>query len=161
MKTTSYDTINGSVESKVKAVVDSMNESVTYLYHNWAQANVAIDDIEGPTILYVLPTNGTLDVQWHSVKDNPESFIAFIDKAEFDFDGGDKNNIVERMKRLAIKFICALNKSGMFDVIEGNLRYQVLYDHLDMNVTGVVINPILKETDGIRTCGESNNEDVI
>lgn len=152
----SNNTTNGSVESKVRAVVESMNESVTYLYHNWAQANVAIDNIDGPTILYVLPTNGSLDVQWHSVKDKPESFIAFLDKAEFDFDGESNNNVVERMKLLAIKFINALNRSGLFEEIEGNLRYQVLYDHLDMNVTGVVINPILEEAEGISTCRETN-----
>ncbi len=40
----------------------------------------------------------------------------------------------------------------MFEVIEGEVPYRVLYDHLDANVTGIVIEPTLKEIIGISVC---------
>ena len=44
-----------------------------------------------------------------------------------------------------MRFINAINESGYFVQLEGKLPYQVLYDHLDENVTGVVITPFLKK----------------
>lgn len=58
------------------------------------------------------------------------------------------------MKRLCIRFIQTLNQSGMFAVIEGNVPYRVLYDHLDQNVTGIVIEPTLEEEEGVWICCE-------
>lgn len=40
--------------------------------------------------------------------------------------------------------------------LEGKLPYQVLYDHLDENVTGVVITPILEEEEGVSICEDSD-----
>lgn len=144
----------GTVEGKIRAIVESMGADVEYLFMNWAQANVAIDKIKKPTIVYVLPASGSLDVKWNEVKDKPETFIAFVSSTEFDFDGEENDNIIEAMKRLAIRFIVALNNSGYFEQIENDVPYSVLYDHLDENVTGVVINPILEEIEGVRVCDD-------
>lgn len=146
--------INGTVESKVRSIIMGMGDDIEYMFHNWAQANVEIDRVRRPTVLYVLPSNGSLNFTWNQVKDSPESFIAFIDSTELDFDGKENDNIIERMKILAIKFIVALNKSGLFEKIEGSVPYDVLYDHLDQNVTGIVIHPVLQETDGVLVCDD-------
>lgn len=58
------------------------------------------------------------------------------------------------MKRLAIRFVKALNESGLFEQIEGDVLYQVLYDHLDQNVTGVVLTLTLEEVKGVSLCSE-------
>lgn len=142
----------GTVEGKIRAVVQSMDCDVDYRFCNWAQANADIDGITKPTVVYVLPANGTLDVKWNQVKDKPETFIAFLANTELDFDGEKNDNIIEAMKRLAILFVSTLNRSGYFQQIEGELPYQVLYDHLDQNVTGVVISPTLEEIEGVRIC---------
>ena len=68
-------------------------------------------------------------------------------------DEGEANDdVIEQMKRLCVKFVKALNGSGLFKQIEGKLPYQVLYDHLDQNVTGIVIEPPLEEEEGIIIC---------
>lgn len=144
----------GTVEGKVRAVVESMGADVDYLFMNWAQANVELDRIEKPTVVYVLPANGNLNVAWNQIKDKPESFIAFVSSTEFDFDGEANDNIIEAMKRLAMGFIRTLNESGYFEPIERDVPYSVLYDHLDQNVTGVVIRPILEEIEGVRICDD-------
>ena len=69
------DNVLGTVESKIRSIVESMDEDVEYMFANWAQAN-------------------------------------------------------------------------------GNLTYRVLYDYLDVNVTGIVIEPTLIEVKGISICSD-------
>lgn len=144
----------GTVEGKVRAIVEAMGSDVSYQFMNWAQANVELDRIEKPTVVYVLPVSGKLNVAWNQIKDRPESFIAFVSSTEYDFDGEENDNIIEAMKRLAMRFIRTLNESGLFEQIENDVPYSVLYDHLDQNVTGVVITPILKELVGVSICDD-------
>lgn len=143
-----------TVERKVRTIVESMGANVAYLFCNWAQANVEIGKIDCPTIIYVLPPAGDFYFNWQEVKDYPEAQIAFLCHTKFDFAAKENDCIVERMKRLCITFIKALNDSGYFEPIEGKLPYQVLYDHLDDNVTGIVITPTLEEVEGVNLCDD-------
>ena len=76
----------------------------------------------------------------------PETQIAFLIGTEQDFDGEENDELVEKMKRLAEMFIIALNESGDFEMIDGEeITYQVPYDTMDDNLTGVIINlPIVE-----------------
>lgn len=141
----------GTVEKKIRDIVQNM-EGVNYLFMNWSQANEKIDHIDGPTIIYVLPPSGELDFHNSSVKDYPQSQIAFVASTEFDFEGEENDNIIEQMKRLCIRFIKAVNDSELFEQIEGRLPYRVLYDYFDQNVTGIVITPPLVEEEGVFIC---------
>lgn len=143
-----------TVERKVRHIVMSMGEDVEYLFMNWAQTNVAVDRITKPTIVYILPPAGELDFSWSSVKDYPDSEIAFMAKTDFDFDGSVNDGIIEAMKRLSIRFVRAINGSGLFAPIEGKVRYQVVYDHLDDNVTGIILTLPLIEEEGIIICDD-------
>lgn len=143
-----------TVEQKVHEVVDKMPCDAEYLFMNWAQANVAIRDIEKPTIVYVLPPAGKLDFSYARVKDYPETQIGFLAPTDFDFDGHENDNIIEQMKRIAILFVKVLNLSEYFEPIEGNVSYQVVYDYLDQNVTGIVISLKLKEVSGVVICDD-------
>lgn len=150
-----------TVESKVRKVVETMNEDAEYLFMNWSQANVAMDAITKPTIVYVLPPSGKLDFGYARVKDYPETQIAFLSPTDFDFDGTENDNVIEQMKRLAIKFVKVLNESELFELIEGEQPYQVVYDFLDQNVTGIVLNLTLKEVKGVIICSNEIREEPI
>ena len=86
--------------------------------------------------------------------DRPNAQIAFVSPTDFDFDGAENDGIVEAMKRLCIRFVRAVNESGYFSELEDDIPYQVLYDHLDENVTGIVISPTLVEEAGVNLCNE-------
>ena len=146
---------HGTVEKKIRNIVEGMDADVAYFFMNWAQANVAIDDVDKPTIVYVLPPSGEFNVGWAQVKDRPEAQIAFIAPTDFDFEGEENDDVIEQMKRLCVRFIKAFNESGLFEAIEGELPYRVLYDYLDHNVTGIVITPKIKEEEGIIICGDN------
>ena len=71
-----------------------------------------------------------------------------MDKAELDFDGQENEITVNRMKDFAKRFILEANRSGLFEPIEQNVPYSVVYDLLDANLTGVAIELQLKELIG-------------
>ena len=64
METIGLDKNNalGTVESKIRFIVESMSEEVEYMFANWAQANVSLDNVRKPTIVYVLPPSGSIDI---------------------------------------------------------------------------------------------------
>ena len=154
---------HGTVEKKIHRIVDSMGADVAYQFMNWAQVNVELDKVDKPSVIYILPPSGDLNFHWAHVKDRPDAQIAFVAPTDFDFEGEANDDIIEQMKRLCIRFIKTLNESGLFEQIEGVLKYRVLYDYLDRNVTGIVIEPKLKEEEGILICGdeELRTEDVL
>ncbi len=156
MENTGFDTqaTLGTVEGKIRSIAATLGDGIEYRFMNWAQANVELDTIEKPTVIYVLPPSGTLTFKWNEVKDAPNTQIAFVCVTDFDFDGTENDGIIEAMKRLAVRFVRSFNESGLFEPIEGDVLYQVLYDHLDQNVTGIVLTLTLEETKGVSICAE-------
>lgn len=156
MENTGFDTneLLGTVEGKIRSIAATLGDGIEYRFMNWAQANVELDSIDKPTVIYVLPPSGTLTFKWNEVKDAPNTQIAFVCVTDFDFEGSKNDGIIEAMKRLAVRFVKALNESGLFETIEGDVLYQVLYDHLDQNVTGIVLTLTLEETKGVSICAD-------
>lgn len=140
-----------SVERKIASVAAKL-EGVTYLYDNWATANVRLDRLEFPAIINLLPVSGRFDISRTQLRDCPECMIAFADKTRFDFDGVENDEVIERCKALAVRFIRELNKSGLFEWTSTDIRYSVFYDKLDVNITGIVVELNLKEVKGVPLC---------
>lgn len=136
-----------TVEEKVRKIVEQMG--VTYLFENWQAANVRLDKMQLPAVMYVLPASGNLNVGLMQMKDFPNCMIAFMDKTKHDFSGEENDMVIERCKSLAREFILNVNRSGMFEPVQGDIQYSVFYDKLDVNVTGIVIQIPLKEIRGI------------
>ena len=63
-----------------------------------------------------------------------------------------EDNVVERMKRLAMRFVDAMNNSGWFEHIEGDVPYQVPIDELDSINSGIFLQFTPKEKKGIPMC---------
>jgi hypothetical protein len=63
-------------------------------------------------------------------------------------DGRDNETVYNAMKTTARAFINALNASGFFKPIEGEVAYNVIYEQLSSIVTGVVLQLQLKELVG-------------
>lgn len=146
---------NFNVESKIRYIVEEQwRPDADYRFLNWAQANVALDGIKRPTIVYILPPSGTLMHRWNQTTDRPQSQVAFLCNTRFDFHARENDRLMVAMKRLAATFVRELNKSGMFEQIpdKTEIPYQAVYDMLDQNVTGVIITLDLREIDGEKFC---------
>ena len=134
------------VDEKVKAIVEGMG--LTFVFNDWTRANLSLDASCLPACVYLLPVSGTLANKNGNFRDWPNAMIAFLDRAELDFNGESNEPAVERMKALAKRFIAEVNRSGMFSPLPAETPYSVVYDQLDANVTGVVLNVQLKELQG-------------
>ena len=111
--------------------------SISYKFNDWTRANVNFDFKQLPVCLYILPVSGQINFKNGNVRDNPNALIAFLDKAEFDFEGVENEVTVERMKYYAVEFISRVNQSGLFKQLPENIPYSVVYDKLDVNLTGI------------------------
>lgn len=143
-----------TVKQKVKSIVDQM-QGISYVFGNWTIANVMLEkisDAELPVFVNLLPVSGSFSLGKTQLKDYPNCMFSFLDKTDFDFDSSENDAIIERCKNYAKEFILRLNESGLFEQIDENIPYQVLYDHLDINMTGVSIEVQLKETKGLVLC---------
>lgn len=148
-----------TVEEKVKKIVEQMG--VTYLFENWQAANVRLDKMQLPAVMYVLPSSGNLNVGPMQMKDFPNCMIAFMDKIKHDSSGEENDQVIEQCKSLAREFILNVNRSRMFEPVQGDIPYSVFYDKLDVNVTGIVIQLPLKETRGFVMCPTKTVKEIV
>lgn len=136
------------MEEEIKKVAENLG--IGYLYDDWSRINIRADkEITYPLCINLLPVSGVFKFQAGLVYDSPNCLFAFLDKTNLDFDGATNAFVVNDMKKIALKFITAINKSGKFEVISGSVPYSVVYDKLDVNLTGVVIECKLTPTTGI------------
>lgn len=144
-----------TVESKIKRIVEKM-EGLTYIYENWATANIELDDLPLPVVINVLPVSGVINVSPTQIKDYPNCMIAFADLCPADASREENNTVVDKCKQRAIEFILRVNESGFFEPIDNDIRYSSFYDKLDVGVTGVVLELTLKEVIGVPLCKNNN-----
>lgn len=148
------------VEGKIKSVAQLMS-CINYMFDNWQTANLKLDSNSLPAMLNVLPVSGNFNLSKQQIKDYPNLLIAFMDKVDLDFDGGEADNTIERCKAYAQEFILLVNKSGLFEPISGNIPYSVFYDKLDVNVAGITLELTLKEIHGLVLCPNKTVEEIV
>lgn len=135
------------VKDKVKKLVEDMAR-LNFVYDDWARANVRLDNEQLPAFLFIVPVAGELHLKNNNFRDAPHCLFAFLDRAEFDFDGEENESTIDRMKNEAKRFVVALQQSGKFKSQDEPIKYSLVYDELDPNLTGIVLEMQLEETVG-------------
>ena len=137
-----------TIEQRIKMIAEGLG--VNYYFGDWQRINVAGDTgrIDFPLIAYLRPPSGTVNLSGPGVRETENGVLAFLGLTVFDFEANENNEIVQDMKELMIRFVGAVNASGEFKPIGGNIRYDVVYDKLDFAVTGVTVSLALQEAVG-------------
>lgn len=135
-----------SVMEKVKSIVKKI-DGLHFEYNDWSRQNIGVKKY--PACLYLLPVFGELHLHNGIFRDIPNAEIAFIDLDVLDFDGEQNDVVMERMKAFAKQFVFEVNKSGLFKQIPEKFTYKSVWDKLDDNVTGVVLEIRLEELQGV------------
>ena len=149
-----------TVEQKIKSIVEQM-EGVTYIFDDWATANHRVNRLPLPAVVNVLPASGVFHLGNTQLKDYPNCMLVFIDKAELDKDGAENDQVVECCKDMAREFLLLLNQSRLFAPVSGDVPYSVIYDKLDVNVTGIIIELRLEELKGIMLCYGKSVKEIV
>ena len=103
-----------TVEDKVRSIVASSLPDFKYLFMDYTQANVELDKLSSPHVIYILPPSGTLLLRHDKFRDKPRTQLWFVCPTEFDFDGAVNDCLIESLKRAAMKFFSGFNNSGLF-----------------------------------------------
>ena len=61
----------------------------------------------------------------------------------------EAQEIAERLKGLAVRFIVAVNESGFFVPVAGQINYRVAFDKMDANLCIVTLSLTLQEQAGV------------
>ena len=138
-----------SIEDKIREVAVGKFPEFSYVFEDWKGADEAVDKIDLPAIISILPVGGRLEFRNGRVRDHENCAVAFIDKVARDADGDDNEGVYTAMKETAGKFIQELNKSGYFEPIEDEVRYTTIYESMSTNVTGVFVELTLRELVGM------------
>lgn len=138
-----------TIEDKVREIASEQFSEFSYVFEDWYTADKVVEKTALPAIIFILPVSGILQYGQHGrIRDAENCAIAFVDKVDKEADGRDNETVYNAMKTAARAFINALNASGFFNPIEGDVAYNVIYEQLSSIVTGVVLQLQLKELVG-------------
>lgn len=138
-----------TIEDKVRGIASEQFSEFSYVFEDWYTADKVVEKTALPAIIFILPVSGILQYGQHGrIRDAENCAIAFVDKVDKEADGRDNETVYNAMKTTARAFINALNASGFFKPIEGEVPYNVIYEQLSSIVTGVVLQLQLKELVG-------------
>jgi hypothetical protein len=138
-----------TIEDKIRGIASEQFSEFTYVFEDWYTADKVIDKVALPAIIFILPVSGVLQYGEHGrIKDAENCIVAFVDKVDKEADGRDNEITYNAMKAAARRFINAINASGFFDYIQGDVAYNVIYEQMSSIVTGIALNLRLKELVG-------------
>lgn len=138
-----------TIEDKVREIASEQFSEFSYVFEDWYTADKVVEKTALPAIIFILPVSGILQYGQHGrIRDAENCAIAFVDKVDKEADGRDNETVYNAMKTAARAFINALNASGFFNPIEGDVPYNTMYEQLSSIVTGIVLQLQLKELVG-------------
>lgn len=137
-----------TIQERIQAIAKEMD--IAYIYHNWTSVNQMADTAQLPVMINVLPVSGQFQVDGFRLTESANCLVAFLDKTDYDFDAEENDTIVERMKGYAKRFLLAVNATEGLEPLDlSTVDYQIVYDKLDVNLTGVMLDLRIKESEGI------------
>lgn len=137
-----------TIQERIKAIANEMG--IAYIYHNWTSVNQMADTTQLPVMINILPVSGQFQVDGFRLTESANCLIAFLDKTDYDFDAEENDTIIERMKGYAKQFLLAVNATEGFEPLDlSAVDYQIVYDKLDVNLTGIMLDLRIKESEGM------------
>ena len=136
-----------TIQEHIKAIAQKMG--IAYIYHDWTTANVMIENAELPVMINVLPVSGRIRIDGYAFKESANCMVAFLDKADYDFDAEENEITVTRMKNLAKRFLAEVMRRDAFEDVDlSTVDYQVVYDKMDVNLTGIILELTINSAEG-------------
>lgn len=127
--------------TKLAEIAEGMG--LPFIVETWSRANLIADYLKRkggeepqlPFVVAIQPIRGVIAIdQFDQWADVPSVYVGFADRMPLDFKGREAEEIAERLKALAVKFIARVNNSGYFTPVSGEVSYDVSFDRLDANL---------------------------
>lgn len=139
-------------------IIDKIKESVEgatalgFLYHAAGEMNKLIARTERlPVAFAFLLDSGTIEDVNGRYHERVTLAVMFTDKTQFDFNALENEEIIDRMKLKAYKWLESLRNSNDLQIVSVNST-QRLYDTTTDVLTGYAINITLQDMYGVGEC---------
>lgn len=140
-----------TIIEKIKQSVEGAT-GMPFLYHAAGELNELIARCgELPVAYSFLIDSGTIDDVNGRYHERITIAVMFCDKTEFDFNALENEQIIDRMKVKAYRWLTALRTSSDLQIISIN-NAQRLYDNTTEILTGYAVNITLEDVNGYGTC---------
>lgn len=137
-----------TIREILKDMATELFPDFTYLFEDWETADIKMEKLEYPAIIAVIPASGTTEVKNGRVYDTVNIAIAFLDTAPRGAEGDDNGIVIDRMKVAGAYLINKINKSRLFEPLEGKQYYETIIEKLSTIVSGVMYSLTLTQKIG-------------
>lgn len=140
-----------TIIEKIKQSVEGAT-GMLFLYHAAGELNELIARCKELPVAYsFLLDSGTIDDVNGRYHERVTLAVMFCDKTEFDFNALENEEIIDRMKVKAYKWMQSLRMSNALRVVSIN-NTQRLYDNTTDVLTGFAVNITLEDIAGVGEC---------
>ena len=140
-----------TIIEKIKQSVECAT-GMPFLYHAAGELNELIARCgELPVAYSFLIDSGTIDDVNGRYHERVTLAVMFCDKTEFDFNALENEQIIDRMKVKAYKWMQSLRMSNVLRVVSVN-NTQRLYDNTTDILTGFAVNITIEDVAGVGEC---------
>lgn len=140
-----------TIIEKIKQSVEGAT-GMPFLYHAAGELNELIARCgELPVAYSFLIDSGTIDDVNGRYHERVTLAVMFCDKTEFDFNALENEEIIDRMKVKAYKWMQSLRMSNTLRVVSVN-NTQRLYDNTTDILTGFAVNITIEDVSGVGEC---------
>lgn len=145
-----------TIIEKIKRSVEGAT-GLPFLYHAAGEINELIARAgELPVAFAFLLDNGTIEDVNGMYHERVTFAVMFADKTQFDFNALENEEIIDRMKIKAYKWLQSLRLSNDLNIVAIN-QTQRLYDATTDILTGYAVNITLEDIDGYSACDFEQN----
>lgn len=140
-----------TIIEKIKQSVEGAT-GMPFLYHAAGELNELIARCKSLPVAYsFLIDSGTIDDVNGRYHERVTLAVMFCDKTEFDFNALENEDIIDRMKVKAYKWMQSLRMSNALHVVSVN-NTQRLYDNTTDILTGFAVNITIEDVAGVGEC---------
>lgn len=140
-----------TIIEKIKQSVEGAT-GMPFLYHAAGELNELLARCKELPVAYsFLIDSGTIDDVNGRYHERVTLAVMFCDKTEFDFNAMENEQIIDRMKVKAYKWLQSLRMSNALHVVSVN-NTQRLYDNTTDILTGFAVNITIEDVAGVGEC---------
>lgn len=138
-----------SVEKKLKMIADEHFTGWSWVFDDWRSVDRKLAKVEKPVIVCPIPVGGEMTFRNGRVWVSMDMSLCFLDIVPRDANGEDNAAVYERLMKEAARFVGSINKSGLFEPIDGGVRFDTIIEGTANIMTGVLMSLTIRETEGL------------
>lgn len=118
------------------------------VYQRQGMANVVLDTAEFPTAVLYCISDWTLDLKHGYNREEADILLFLLDKSKLAEEGEFYDQIILKMKQLALVFCDHVQQSPDIGFVADQVRIKSIFDKFDSTMGGVMIEAKIKELRG-------------